>query len=302
MTGQGEFMILVTGATGRIGRRVVERLVAARRPVRVLVRNRDKADKLLPSGIEIIEGDLAEYHQVESAVDGAESVLLLSPVAPEQVAIQGNVVKAALATSQPHIVKISGLGTTLDSYIDSGRWHAETEQQITSSGLQYTFLRPLFFFQNLSFLFKSARSTGLIRAGVGDARIAMVDVEDIAEVATILLMKRESLMHQAVTLTSLECVTYQDVANAFTGVLGREVRYEEQSLDEVRHALESTNQPQWHIDILLQFNRAFHEGLGDAANTVAAELLGRPPTTLLQYLEREIENTKGDDGSNPFPS
>lgn len=295
-------MILVTGATGRIGRRVVERLVAAEQSVRVLARNQEQAKALLPADIEVIEGDLAEYNKVRSAVDGADSVLLLSPVAPEQVELQGNVVKAALATSRPYIVKVSGLGTALDSYVDSGRWHAETEQQITSSGLPYTFLRPLFFFQNLSFLFESARSNGLIRAGVGDARIAMVDVEDIAEVATILLMKREPLMNQAVCLTSLECVTYQDVANAFAEVIGSEVRYEEQSLDDVRQALQNSNQPQWHIDILLQFNRAFHEGYGDAANTIVADLLRRSPTTLLQYLQREIKKTERNDGNNPFPS
>ena len=192
-------MILVTGATGRIGRRVVERLVALHCPVRVLVRNRAKANKLLPQGIETFEGDMVEYEQVESAMDGAESVLLLSTVSPEQVQIQGNVVKAAIATSQPYIVKVSGLGTRLDSYVDSGRWHAETEQQIVESGLTYTFLRPLFFFQNLSFMLNSARSQGIIRSGVGDAKIAMVDVEDIANVAAILLMKRDLLLNQAVT-------------------------------------------------------------------------------------------------------
>ena len=114
-------MILVTGATGRIGRRVVEALVALHCPVRVLVRNRAKANKLLPQAVEIFEGDMVEYDQVESAMEGAESVLLLSPVSPEQVQIQGNVVKAAIATSQPYIVKVSGLGTRLDSYVDSGR-------------------------------------------------------------------------------------------------------------------------------------------------------------------------------------
>ncbi len=295
-------MILVTGATGRIGRKVVQELVANQKPVRVLVRNRDKARNLLPEGVHIFEGDLANYQQVESAVDGTESVFLLTPVAPEQLELQGNVVKAAAATSRPYVVKVSGLGTALNSYVDSGRWHAETEQQIQLSGLDYTFLRPLFFFQNLSFLLESARSNGSIRAGVGDARIAMVDVEDIAQVASILLAKREPLMNQAVTLTSLDSVTYRDVASALSEVLGREVQYEEQSLDDVRQGLEASNQPQWHIDILLQFNRAFHEGWGDAVSTVVADVLGRSPITLRQYLKRETEKPDGEVGTNPFPS
>ena len=178
----------------------------------------------------------------------------------------------------------------------------ETEHEIQSSGLSHTFLRPLFFMQNLGFLLDSARSKGVIRAGVGGARIAMVDVEDIADVVAKLLVERELLTNQAVTLTALESVTYHDVASAFAEVLGREVSYEQQSLDDVSRALDNSGQPDWHVDILLQFNRAFLEGYGDAANKVVADVLGRSPTTLLQYLEREVKRSDGTDGNNPFPS
>ena len=292
----------MTGATGRIGRRVVERLVESHHPVRVFVRDRDKAKRLLPKGIDIVEGDLSNYDLVRSAIDGTQSALLLSPVDPEQVRLQGNVVRAAVATTQPYVVKVSGLGTAPDSYVDSGRWHAETEQQIESSGLSHTFLRPLFFMQNLAFLVDSARSRGVIRAGVGDARIAMVDAEDIADVAAVLLVQRDPLMNQAVTLTASESVTYHDVASAFAEVLGREVRYEQQSLEGVQQALQNSGQPDWHVDILLQFNRAFLEGYGDAANRIVADVLGRSPTTLLQYLQREVKRSDRDEGNNPFPS
>ena len=259
-------MILITGATGRIGKRVVERLVAADQPLRVLVRDVEKAKHLLPAGIEIFAGNLADYGLVQSAVDGTQSVMLLSPVDPRQVELQGNVVNAALATSHPYIVKISGLGTAHDSYVDCGRWHAETELQIQSSGLRHTFLRPLFFMQNLAFLLDSARSEGVIRAGVGDSNIAMVDANDIAEVTAKLLMDKNILINQGVTLTTAKSVTYHQVAGIFAQVLAREVHYEQQSLEEVRQALLTSNQPEWHINILLQFNRAFLEGKGDAAS------------------------------------
>lgn len=295
-------MILVTGATGRIGRRVVERLVAAQQSVRALVRDPEKARRLLPDSVEIVEGDLGAVDVVRAAVDGMQAVLLLSPVAPNQVELQGNVVKAALATSRPYIVKISGLATALDSYVDSGRWHAETEQQIQAAGLTYTFLRPLFFMQNLSFLTASASAEGVIRSGVGDAKIAMVDVEDIAAVVARLLIEQRSLMNQAVTLTAAKCVTYDEVAEAFGQVLKREVRYQPQTLTEVEQALRNSDQPGWHVDILLQFNQAFLDGYGDAANGVVAEVLGREPTTLLRYLARETKHSHRGDDSNPFPS
>jgi len=295
-------MILITGATGRIGRRVVERLVAADQPLRVLVRDEEKAKHLLSVGIEVVVGNLADYDLVQSAVNGTQSVMLLSPVDPQQVELQGNVVKAASATSRPYIVKISGLATALDSYVDSGRWHAETEQQIQSSGLRHTFLRPLFLMQNLAFLLDSARSEGVIRAGVGNSKIAMVDADDVAEVTAKLLTDNNISVNRVVTLTTAKSVTYHQVASVFTEVLGRKIRYEQQSLEEVRQALLKSKQPEWHINILLQFNRAFLEGKGDATNTTVEDILGRPATTLLQYLKREVEQSGGDQNSNPFPS
>ena len=295
-------MILVTGATGRIGRRVVKRLVANHEPVRVLVRDPDKARTLLSADIEIFEGNLGQRDLVQSAVSGSRSVLLLSPVDPAQVELQGNVVKAALETTQPHIVKISGLGTALDSYVDSGRWHAETEHQIQSSGLPYTFLRPLYFMQNLAFLLDSARSKGIIRSGVGDAKIAMIDVEDIAEIATRVLIEPGHLMNQAVTLTALQAVTYHDVARELTALLGRTVHYEQQSLEDVMLALKKTDEADWHVKILLQFNRAFLEGYGDAANQFVADMLGRSPSTLSQYLRQLVKHADLNDDKNPFPS
>ena len=257
---------------------------------------------MLPAGIEVFEGDLADGDLVRSAVDGTQSLMLLSPVGPEQVELQGNVVRAALATTRPYIVKISGLGTALDSYVDSGRWHAETERQIELSGLSYTFLRPLFFMQNLAFLLDSARSEGVIRAGVGDSRIAMVDVDDIADVVARLLVEPGLLANQALTLTGSESVTYHDVARTFAAVLGREVHYQKQSLIDVKLALQKSGQPQWHVDILLQFNRAFLEGAGDITNSIVADVLEKPPVTLSQYVQRQVGQFKREDDANPFPS
>ena len=130
----------------------------------------------------------------------------------------------------------------------------------------------------------------------------MVEVEDIADVVARLLIERELLVNQAVTLTGPESVTYHDVARTFAEVLGHDVRYEQQSLDDVKLALGASGQPQWHIDILLQFNRAFLEGHGDVVNGIVVDVLGRSPATLLQYLQREVKLAGQNDGSNPFPS
>lgn len=294
--------ILVTGATGCIGGLVASKLVELNHAPRVFVRDVDKAVKLLAPKVEIVVGDLADQDAVARAVDGIDRVLLVSPVHPDQRLLQGNLARAAAAVGNPLIVKVSGLGTKGDSYIDSGRWHAETEADIESLGLPYAFLRPNFFMQNLGFAIANGRETGEIRAAVGDARIAMVDVRDVADVCVKLLTGEAELTGGAYALTGSVAYDYVEVAELLSSLLGRNVAYVRQSFDEARVSLEATEQPDWHVEILLQFNRAFRDGWGSEPNGVVERVLGRAPRTLADYLAEAVTETEVNPGSNPFPS
>ena len=229
-------------------------------------------------------------------------MLLVSPVHPRQRELQGNLVRAAAAAGRPLVVKISGLGTALDSYVDSGRWHAETEADIRALGLSFTFLRPYFFMQNLGFQLGGARRDGVIRAAVGDARIAMVDVADVVAVAARLLAGEADLVDEAVAITGSEALGYDDVASVLSDVVGRDVHYERQSTVAARSALEKSGMPDWHVEILLQFNRAFAEGQAAHASDLVERVLGRAPRTLRAYLEEAVRAGDASPGENPFPS
>ncbi len=297
--------ILVTGYTGRLGG-----LVAATLrdqfdiEPRILVRPHHiaAADWQSPQGMQVMSGDFDDRASLDTALDGVDAVFLVSPVHPDMRSREmGLSACAAEQTTPPHIVKIAGLGTRLDSFVDSGRWHAEIEQEISALGLHATFLRPLFFMQNLGFQAASMRNDGVLRGGIADASVAMVDARDIAEVAATVLIGGTAIEGQAVTLTGDESYTYDVVARAAGAAFGREVIYERQSLDQIEQALRKSGQPDWHIDILLQFNEAFIQGWGSAVSDVVSRVLGRPPRTLEAYL---AELAAGDStrGSNPFPS
>lgn len=297
--------VLVTGFTGRLGGRVaaILRDVYGARP-RVLVRppRLSATEWSDPPGIEVVAGDYTEPGSLEAALAGVDCVFLVSPVHPEMCARELALAEqAARMTDPPHIVKVSGLGTQLDSFVDSGRWHAEIEQGIRDLGLRATFLRPLFFMQNLGFQLDAIRQTGLLRGGVGDAAIAMVDLGDIAEVAAAALIGETPITGQSVSLTGPRAYTYHDVANALSNALDRPVTYQSQSLDEVRAALEQSNLPAWHIQILLQFNEAFLLGWGSEVSDTVELVLGRPPRTLDEVLET-LTGSVADQGSDPFPS
>ena len=296
--------VLITGATGRIGRRVLAALAAhpAVSP-RVLVRDPDKARELYGAGLRAFVGDFADAESLVPAVSGVAAILLVSPVHPDQRRLQGNVVRAAAEQGAPLVVKISGVGTALDSYVDSGRWHAEGEADIVASGLPYTFLRPYFFMQNLTFQLDAARRDGVVRAAVGDARIAMVDAGDIAGVCSELLSGEATLANRAVALTGDQAVTYHEVAAQLGVALGRDVRYEQQTLEAARASLAAGNQPDWHVEILLQFNRAFRDGWGEPTTTVVADVLGRRPVSLDRFLQDVVASKSGEPlDRDPFPN
>lgn len=297
--------ILVTGYTGRLGSLVARALRDEfQETPRVLVRpaHVERSDWAAPSGMEVIVGDLDEPATLSAALDGVDAVFLVSPVHPQLVQREtGLVTQAAQLPSKPHIVKIAGLGTRIDSFVDSGRWHAEVEQAITGLELPATFLRPLFFMQNLGFQINSMREHGVLRGGIGDAAIAMADARDIADVAAALLMQPDLVPEQAIELTGKQSLTYEQVAQIASNAFGKPITYERQSLAEVEQALLDSGQPQWHAQILLQFNRAFQQGWGEQVSHTVEHVLQRPPRTLDAYLQ-ELASSTGAVGTNPFPS
>ncbi len=298
--------ILVTGYTGRLGGLTATALQTQHNvQPRVLVRPARLADHNWqpPAGITAAPGDFDNPASLDAALDGIEAVFLVSPVNPAMHARELALAERAAARSPaPHIVKISGLGTSLDSFVDSGRWHAEIERDMLALGLTATCLRPLFFMQNLAFQQQAMLAKGTLRGGVGDAAIAMVDARDIAAVAAAVLVGGTPIDGQTVSLTGPASVTYDEIAAVASSHFGREIRYVRQSLEEVRDALATSGQPQWHIDILLQFNDAFRQGWGDVTSDVVQSVLGRAPRTLDAYLAELAASSDGATGNSPFPS
>lgn len=297
--------ILVTGSTGRLGGLVASSL-RDRHGIepKVLVRQThlDAANWQTPSGMEVLVGDYQDPSSLEAALEGVDAVFLVSPVHPEMRARELALAEcAARQKSQPHIVKISGLGTRLDSFINSGRWHAEIERGILERGLLGTFLRPFFFMQNLGFQAHNMRDQGELRGGIAGSAIAMVDARDVAEVAAAVLMGKTPIEGQAVALTGAQSVTYEDVAALASAVFGRRVKYTRQSMGEIRSALAQSGQPDWHIEILLQFNEAFKQGWGDEISDTVHRVLGRAPRTVEAYLQ-ELASGNQSTGTDPFPS
>jgi uncharacterized protein YbjT (DUF2867 family) len=280
-------MILITGATGRVGGATLKELSRRGVSMRALVRNAAKAALVAGPQVETVIGDLAQPRSLEAALDGVTAALLVSPLDPHQVELQGNFIDAAKRAGRVHVVKISGLGTALDSSVRSGRWHAQTEEYLEDSGLPFTHLRPPFFMQNLLRFAPTVRASGEFTGSLNQGKVAMIDVDDIAAVAASALTT-EAHTGKAYTLTGPEALSYTDVAERLSRILGRTITYRDVPLAVMRERLLASGMPAWHIDVQVDFSTALSAGHASAVTNAVEAVTGRPARTLEQFIREHV--------------
>jgi uncharacterized protein YbjT (DUF2867 family) len=237
--------------------------------------------------VQTVIGDLAQPRSLESALDGITAALLVSPLDPRQVELQGNFIDAAKQAGRPHVVKISGLGTALDSPVRSGRWHAQTEKHLAESGLPYTHLRPPFFMQNILRFAPTIRAGGEFTGSFGRGKVAMIDVEDIAAVAATALTTTAHA-GKAYTLTGPEALSYGDVAEKLSRILGRTVTYRDVPLTITRERLITSGMPAWHVDVQVDFSTALSAGHASTVTDTVEVVTGRPARTLERFIREHL--------------
>lgn len=278
-------MIVIIGANGRTGRLVVEELLAAGERPRVMVRDIQTAEDRFGARADIVEGDLNNNASVQAATQGCRSVFLCTPVSPSQVEQQNAVIEAA-ALNNAYIVKLSGLATYPGSFVDSGRWHAQSEAFLANSGTPFTCLHPYCFMQNMDAQLAGVVKTGVLRSAVREAAISMVDVHDIAAVAAKLLCDPSIAPGKTLPLTSSSALSYAEMATIMSEVFKRSVSFKTQTIVDLQANLQTFGLPDWHARIILQFNRAFEEGLAATPCPAVREILQREPISFEQYLSK----------------
>jgi uncharacterized protein YbjT (DUF2867 family) len=219
-------MILVIGGTGRIGSRVVQQLADLGLPLRVLAR-RPEAALALPGGVEAAPGDLDQPDSLPAAFAGISSVFLLTTQSPRQEAQERAAIAAARAAGVAHVVKVSAgdAATALDSPTPVGRAHAAAEAALKASGLLWTILRPSAFMQvALEPLLDGARDSGRLLLPLGKARVAFINVDDIARAAVWALTHPQAAASRTLVLTGPEALGLPELARLASQAFGRPVK------------------------------------------------------------------------------
>ena len=285
--------ILVTGASGTIGRQVVEQLVQRGANVRALVRDPAKAD--FPKGVSVVKGDLMDPDSLRGAFAGVSAFFLLNAVTPDeftQALIALNIAKEA---GVERVVYLSVIHS--DRFVNVPHFAGKygVERMIEQMDFSATILRPAYFMNNELTIKDTVLAYDIYPMPIGGKGLAMVDPRDIGEIAAIELIHRANAS-QPMPLTRLNLVgpdtlTGKDAAAIWTDVLGRSIAYAGDDTAAFEQNLRNF-MPGWMAyDMRLMADRFISDGMipdaGDVARLTA--MLGRPLRTYRDYVA-EIAN------------
>jgi uncharacterized protein YbjT (DUF2867 family) len=272
--------LAVTGATGRLGRRVAERLAAAGVPQRLVLRDPSRAPSL--PGTETVRAEYADGEAARRALDGVTTLFMVSGAEePGRVETHRTFIDAAVAAGVTHLVYTSFFGAAPDATFTLARDHWATEEHIAASGLRATILRDNLY---IDFFPMMVGDDGVLRGPAGEGRVAAVTQDDIADVAVAVLREPEKHANARYDLTGPAALTMREVAATITEVTGREVSYQDESLNEAYASRAGYGAPAWQVDAWVSTYTAIAAGELDGVTDAVATLTGHPATSLAQHL------------------
>jgi uncharacterized protein YbjT (DUF2867 family) len=290
--------ILVTGATGNVGRQVVEQLVKRGADVRALVRDPSKAN--FPASVTVAQGDLLDVDSLRAAFSGVSTLFLLNAVTADEYTQALIALNIARESGIERIVYLSVIHS--DIYVNVPHFAGKhgVERMIEDMGLHATILRPAYFINNDLSIKDVVTGYGIYPMPIGSKGLAMVDTRDVGEVAAIELLRREQaaepLPLNRINLVGPDTLTGADVAAIWTDVLGRPIAYPGEDMAGFEQNLRQY-MPSWMaFDMRLMGERFVTDGMVPEAGDVErlATLLGRPLHSYRGFVEEVVAAERTD--------
>ncbi len=275
-------MILITGASGSVGKAVLQEASRKEPKVRAMYRSKEEAAKA-PSGCEAVLADYANKQSLRNALDGVTSVYVVCSPIPQLVELESNVLDVCKESGVKHVVLSSAMGAG-----DYGKsfpsWHRKVEDKLKGTGMSYTILRPNGFLQNIVvYNAPSIRAQGTFYAAMGDAKVSYLDVGDIAVVA-VKALKGGAHAGKTYELNGPEAISNQELARRISKVTGRTVNYVDIPESAQREAMLGMGMPAWQVTALLELQQYYKQGGAAKTDGLLQALIERDPVTLDQYL------------------
>jgi NAD(P)H dehydrogenase (quinone) len=283
-------MILVTGATGQLGKATIDFLLKKTdaKQIAALARDPKKAEELKQRGIDVRIGDYKDYASLVEAFKGIEKLLLISSNdIVDRTSQHLNAVRAAKEAGVKHVIYTSfqrrssgppGLAVVMQA-------HVETEKALAESGLAYTFFKNGYYMDMVPDLIgRNVLQTGTIFFPAGNGKVNFVLRRDIAEgLAHVLTTSGHE--NKAYEIGSDTTYSFADIAAILSELTGKKIQYVSPPLEVYKQELAKHNVPPVFIEMLANFGQFFAEGGMDVPDPTLGSLLGRKPTGMKEFLK-----------------
>ena len=272
-------MILITGASGNVGKEVLKQIVTTGAKVRAAFQTVTKA-AAAPSGVEIVTMDYTQPQTLQAALKEVDRVFLVGPPTPNLPALERKAIDEIKQSGVRHVVKLSAMGGR-DAIFP--RQHADSEDYIKSSGVAYTFLRPNGFMQNfITYNGATIKTQNAFYGSQGDGKVSHIDLRDIAAVA-VKTLTEGGHEDKAYTLTGPEALSNARVAEILSEDTGREIRYVDLPAEQFKQALLGAGLQEWSANALVDLQQFYRRGSASAVTRDVEQLLGRKPISFEQF-------------------
>jgi uncharacterized protein YbjT (DUF2867 family) len=287
--------IFVLGATGTVGREVVELLVGRGISFRAGIHQNRlhlSESEFTEASIEPIPLELADVNSITRALEGTDVLFFLSPSVENFVPLAENVVKAAKKVGVRHIVRLSIAGAD-DGKFSLAKQHHEVDQMIMRSEIPATLLQPVSFMQNYLAHAESIQGENRFYEPLGSAHASLIDARDVAALAVTAMTQND---HEGKTyvITGPESLSNNDVADVFSQVLGRRIQYVDVSDKKAREYWKKSGLSDKRVDWWSDYYRFNREGGIAFLSPIDPILIGREPITFEMFVEDHLADFGGE--------
>ncbi len=287
-------MIIVTGATGKLGQNIVEQLLkkVPAREIGISVRAPEKATALAERGVRVRQGNFGDPASLRHAFEGASQVLIISSNSSGEDAVRHhrNAIEAAKAVGARRVLYTSHMGSNAASLFSPMRDHAATEAILEKSGIAFTSLRNGFYADSGIMLMGQGLQTGEV-AAPEHGPVSWTAHPDLAEAAVIALTDANRLSGITPPLTGSEALDLDGMAAIASELTGREIKRVTVTDEQHRDNLLSHHLPEPVADLLLGLFAASRKGEFVAVDPTLEQLLGRPPMSMRDVLAAHLSQT-----------
>jgi uncharacterized protein YbjT (DUF2867 family) len=277
--------ILITGATGNIGKELIKALKSKNVNFAALTTKDEKIE-----GVETIKADFADIESLKNAMKGVSTLFLLLPSHPDAIKLGENAINVAKECGVNHVVRSSGSFANPNSELFLEKLLGTTDKYLKESGINYTITAPSCFMQNFCTTMLNDYKSGVIYQSAGEGKISWVDVRDIAAVNVEVLLNPKKFTNKELIITGQESLNYQETINQLNEITEKETKYVAITKEFATQTLIGMNFPQFFIDLIISLNESINLGHFTETNDTIEKVTGKKPITFKQFVT-DYKNT-----------